>query len=262
MKLFIPSMECLHVYSSDHLIVKCKIEDVISSAAIKKIINWKYNRPPDEMRSNEIAEYVYTKKQEVDWMFYMIYDKGILQVIDGIHRFRAVQIVKTETSKPLDYLTPSIFGSDRADWLLEKYILISVRQNMTDGQAIDLFQSLNKSNPVPELYMFNTDQQRRSIIEENVQEWSSRFNMHFTASKSPNIPNMNRDRFIEILDFVYTKYNIDNSTRHLLTEKLYELNTVLKNNPPKTATKNAIEKCNKTGCFIFLLRREQLQDSI
>ena len=133
---------------------------------------------------------------------------------------------------------------------------------MTDGQTIDLFQSLNKSNPVPDLYMFNTDQQKRIVIEENVTEWMTRFASHFTSAKSPNIPNMNRDRFIDILDFAYMKYKMDNSSSHLLSEKLYQLNTTVKNNPPKKATPSALEKCNATGCFIFLLQRNQLRESI
>ena len=137
-----------------------------------------------------------------------------------------------------------------------------VRLNMTNGQTIDLFQSLNKSNPVPELYMFDTDQQKRVVIEENVTEWIKRFGTHFTSSKSPNIPNMNRDRFIEILDFVYTKYNLNNSNSYLLSDKLYELNANLKNNPPKKLSENSLEKCVKTGCFLFLLRRDKLQEQI
>jgi hypothetical protein len=70
---------------------------------------------------------------------------------------------------------------------------------------------------------------------------------------------MNRDKFIDILDFVYEKYKLNNSTNHLLTERLYELNSNLKANPPKKTSQSALDKCNKTGCFIFLIGREKLQ---
>jgi hypothetical protein len=260
-KSLLPSFETIHTYHKDHVIFKCTIYDLLNAASQKNVINWKYNRPPDIIRCNEIAESIYTKKQDNDWIFYMVYENDVLHIIDGIHRFHSLQIINRESNKPVDHLTP-ILSNGSADWLYEKYILISLRLNMSEGQTVDLFRSLNKSNPVPDLYMVDTDHQKRTIIEYNVNEWVTKFSSHFTASKNPNIPNMNRDRFIEILDYVYNKYNLNNSTSYVLPEKLYELNAKLKKNPPKKITANAIEKCIKTGCFIFLLRGEQLQDNI
>ena len=48
----------------------------------------------------------------------------------------------------------------------------------------------------------------------------------------------------------------------ILSEKLYELNNEIKQRPPKKISDNAMEKCNKTGCFLFLLRRDQLQERL
>ncbi len=268
-KELMPSFEIIHFYNKDHVIFKCTISDLLNAASIKKLENWKYNRPPDFIRCNEISESIYNKQQEIDWLLYIVCEtddknkKDILQIIDGIHRFHSLQIIKRENNKPIDHLTPTIFGSNNdAEWLYKKYIMASLRLNMTTGQSMDLFKSLNNSNPVPELYMVDTDHQKRTIIEFNVNEWVTKFKSHFTASNNPNIPNMNRDRFIEILDFVYIKYNLNNSTGHLLTEKLYALNAFLGKNHPKKISDNAIEKCIKTGCYIFLLRREQLQERI
>ena len=262
MFIFIPSFEIIHKYTENHIMGKCKISDLLQGASANKIINWKHNRPPDTIRCKELAEYIYNKKQEVDWLFYMIAENDILHIIDGIHRFHSLQIIQRENNKSPDYLTSNVFGSNNADWLYEKYIFISLRLNMSNGETIDLFQSLNKSNPVPELYFDNSNQQKRTLIETIVNEWMSGFNTHFTSSKNPNIPNMNRDKFIEILDFVYEKYKLNNSNNHLLTEKLYELNAKIKSNPPKKLSLNSIDKCNKTGCFIFLIGREKLQFSI
>lgn len=261
---FLPSFEIIHKYTENHIMFKCKISDLLEAANENKIINWKHNRPPDTVRCKELAELVYNKKQEVDWLFYMVAENDILHIIDGIHRFNSLQIIKRENSKAPDYLTPTAFATtafcaNSADWLYEKYIFISLRKNMTIGETIDLFQSLNKSNPVPELYFENNNQQKRTLIESIVNEWMTGFNSHFTASKNPNIPNMNRDKFIEILDFVYEKYQLNNTNNYLLTEKLYELNSKLKATPPKKTSLVAIDKCNKTGCFIFLIGREKLQ---
>lgn len=262
-KSLLPTSLEVHSYTPDHFIIKCTIADLLLSSNQKKVINWKYNRPPDTIRCNEIAESIYAKKQELDWLIYMVYDKGALHIIDGIHRFHSLQIIKRENSKPEDLITPSIFGNNNsAGWLYEKQLLISIRLNMSEGQKVDLFQSLNKSNPVPELYMFDTDQEKRHIIETNANEWVTKFKSHFTASQNPQIPHMNRDRFIDVLSYVYDKYELNNSTRYLLTEKLYELNTKLKKEPPKKTREAALEKCNKTGCYIFLIKREQLQECL
>ena len=259
----LPSIEYLHQYNDNHAIYKCKIKDLLMAAETQQIINWKYNRPPDDIRSFEIATYIYNKKENLDWLIYAIYENNSLQIIDGIHRFNALQIIKRENKKPIDYLTPNLFGCDNnADWLYEKYLLLSIRSNMTNGQTIDLFQSLNKSNPVPDLYITDQGQQKRNIIENVVNEWIATFRSHFTPSKSPNIPNTNRDRFIEMLDYAYTKYNITNSNSYLLNEKLYELNLFLKRDIPKKVSENAIEKCRKSGCYIFLLRQDQIQDKV
>ena len=267
MYTFLPSFEIIHTYTENHFIAKCKISDLLEGASANKIINWKHNRPPDTVRCKELAEYIYNKKQEVDWLFYMVVENDIFHIIDGIHRFHSLQIIKRENSKAPDYLTPTAFANtmvgtnnNRADWLYEKYIFISLRKNMSNGETIDLFQSLNKSNPVPELYIApDINQQKRALIETVVNEWLDRFNTHFTSSKNPNIPNMNRDKFIEILDYVYEKYQLNNSTNYLLSEKLYELNSKLKATPPKKTSPCALDKCIKTGCFIFLIGREKLQ---
>ena len=266
MYTFLPSFEIIHKYTENHLMGKCKISDLLDSATSNKIINWKHNRPPDTVRCKELAEYIYNKKQEVDWLFYMVAENDILHIVDGIHRFHSLQLIKRENSKAPDYLTPTAFAptafaiNNSADWLYEKYIFISLRLNMTNGQTVDLFQSLNKSNPVPELYIApDVNQQKRTLLESIVNEWMTDFDTHFTSSKNPNIPNMNRDKFIDILDFVYENYQLNNSNNYLLTEKLYELNSKLKANPPKKTSPSALEKCNKTGCFIFLIGREKLQ---
>lgn len=262
-KSILPTSLEVHAYSANHLIIKCTIAELLLSSNQKKVTNWKFNRPPDALRCNEIAESIYAKKQELDWLIYLAYDKGVLHVIDGIHRVHSLQIIKRENSKPLDLLTPNVFGGDNsAGWLYEKRILLSVRLNMSEGEKVDLFHSLNKSNPVPDLYMGDIDQQKRNIIEANVNEWYTKFKTHFSASNKPIIPHINRDRFVEVLTFVYEKYDMSNSTSNLLSEKLYELNTKLKKQPPPKVRESALEKCITTGCYIFLLKREDLQEAL
>lgn len=260
----IPSFEIIHTYNETHFLCRCTVADFLH---LDDISNWEYNRPPDQIRCKEIAKYIYKTQSELDGLFYIVFDSEAksLKIIDGIHRFSALQIIQKENAKQVDYITPNFFGHDgNATWFYEKHVLISIRCNPTMGETVDLFQSLNKSNPIPELYMenHNTNQDKREIIEDIVRDWTTKFKVHFSANQKANIPNINRDRFIELVDCIYTKYQITKDTRHVLSEKLYDVNNHIRINIPRKTSDKAIAKCRETGCFLFLLRKEILEDLI
>lgn len=255
----INSLTNVHSYSDNHYISKCTIKDLLQA----KVFNWEHNRPPDLLRCCEIAEHIYTRRPILDWMLYMTYDRqtNTFYVVDGIHRFTALQIVYKENQKPADFITPNTFGSNgNADWLYEKYILICIRANPTKGETIDWFQTLNKSNPVPDLYIVNTAEEKRKIIEEVAQEWTRSFKPRFSSSQKPNIPNINRDRFIDLLDGIYEKHSIKSVSD--LNELLYDFNNHIRENIPPNTSQNAIAKCNQSGCFLFLLSKDVLLERI
>ena len=252
----IPSFEIIHTYNTSHFLCKCTISDFLES----DLTNWEYNRPPDPIRCKEIAKYIYKTRSEMDGLFYIIFDteKKSLKIIDGIHRFTALHIVRQENSN-----SGTHFEGD-ASWFYKKYVLISLRCNPTMGETVDLFQSLNKSNPIPELYMenHNMNRDKREIIEEIVREWTSKYKSHFSANHKPHIPNINRDRFIEMVDHIYTKYQITRETKHLLIKRLNDANNHIRINIPKKTSDAAFTKCGETGCFLFLLRKEILEELI
>jgi hypothetical protein len=258
-------LEIVHKYNDYHLLVKCKIKDLLNMS----VVNWKYNRPPDIIRCNEIAKTIYTKKNELDWIIYMVTpieddnNKFELQIVDGIHRFTALQIIQTENNKQEDLITPSYYGhSGNAEWLYEKILLISLRINSSIGETIDLFHGLNKCSPVPELYINNVNDDKRNIIESVVKDWTIKFKSHFTANQKPNIPNINRDRFIDFLEVVYEKYKINNTNSYLLSEKIYEMNNYVKNHIPPKINEKTLNKCIQTGCYLFLIKKEMLEENL
>ena len=254
-------MEVIHRYSETHTLYKSQIKDFL----LMDIINWEYNRPADMIRCNEIAKYITTKKPELDWIFYIIYRKTTnkYHIIDGIHRYNALKIIKTENEKPVDYITPSVLCEPRIkEWLYNKNVILSIREDTTIGEEIDLFQSLNKSNPVPELYMVNDNQKKREIIERVANEWQTNYKTHFTANRKPNIPNTNRELFIEMLDYVYEKYNITEDNSNILLDKLTNMNNHIMNNIPIKKSSKTIEKCKETGCYLFLLKTQVLETMI
>ena len=255
----IASLMRVHTYSDNHYISKCKILDLLNA----NVANWEHNRPPDVLRCSEIAEHIYIRRPILDWMLYFTYDRttNTFYLVDGIHRFTALQIIHRENQKPYDFITPNSFGSNGdAKWLYDTYILLCIRVQPSKGETIDWFQTLNKSIPVPDLYIANTAEIKRKIIEEVLHEWMHRFKSHFSPSQKPNIPNINRDRFVDILDDTYEKYKITSVSQ--LNEKLYELNNYLRENIPSKTSRVSIDKCTTSGCFLFLLQKDNIVERI
>lgn len=251
-------MEIIHTYCDNHVLMKCTLENLLNMQ--QQISNWKFNRPPDHVRCKEIAKHIFIKRPRIDWLFYAIGNVNSFSIIDGIHRFTAFKLIHTENSKPIDLLTPNEFVGNLT-WFYQQHILISLRTNTSEGEEIDLFRQINMSNPVPDLYIQNTDYEKKCLIEETVKTWSDKFRAHFSATPRPNVPNVNRDRFIELLDFLCDKHGCNKNTNsHRLEELLYEMNHQIRQNLPKKISEKSLEKCTQTGCFLFLVKQDVLQE--
>jgi hypothetical protein len=251
------SCKILHEYSSYHKIIKVKITDLLCAP----ITNWQYNRPADLVRCNDIARYIYNSKKCVDTMFYLSFNnkKRSFDVIDGIHRFSSLKIIKEYNLKPLDLLTPSEFGNNcDAQWLYDSYIIANIRINASDSELIDLFKSLNKSNPIPELYIRDTNKDKRDIIETIANNWQIKYKSHFSSNSKPNKPNINRDRFIDLLDILYDKFHITEENKIKLELILDKTNTNILYNLPRKLSQSTKEKCSNSGCWLFIYNNDEL----
>lgn len=240
-------MELVHKYAENHILVKCSVANLMT-ANVKK---WKYNRPPDIIRCNEIAQFIHNRRPAIDWLFYVICETSTncLYLLDGLHRFTSLKIIYNENRK-----LPGDISN-----ILSQCVLLSVRIDPTDGEAIDVFQQINKSNPVPELYLQNADQEKKTIIEEIAAKWMAEFRPHFSSNPKPNVPNTNRDRFIELLDSIYENMKMTRETGHELDLKLREMNEHMKTNPPPKLSAKTLEKCQQSGCYLFIVKPDVLQ---
>lgn len=253
----------LHDYNSFHKIIKIKISDLLNAP----ITNWIYNRPPDLNRCNDIAKYIYYSKSFIDTMIYLSFNNNnkTFDVIDGIHRFTSLKIIKEHNSKPLDLITPSDLGNNNdANWLFDSYIIINLRINASEGELIELFKNLNKSNPIPDLYLCNANQEKKEIIEKSVKEWQNKYPSHFSSKAKPYKPNVNRDRFIDLLEIIYDKYDISQEKKDMLENLLDRTNTNISYNVPRkiTKSKSINDKCVETGCWLFIYTIEELTKMI
>ena len=249
--------DILHKYNNSHFIIKTKIEYLLSAP----INNWKFNRPPDIVRCIDISRYIYFSKNVVDTMIYLSFNNvsGSFDVIDGIHRYTSLNIIRNENSKPLDLITPGDFGNNLdASWLYESYVVLNIRFNSTEGDLVELFKSLNKSNPIPDLYIRNVNQDKREIIENLCNLWQIEFKTHFSSNNKPNRPNINRDRFIDLLENIYDKYAINYENKGLLEELLRRCNANISLNIPKKLPTKIKEKCEETGLWLFIYNTVEL----
>jgi hypothetical protein len=257
----------LHEYTCYHKVIKIKIKDLFTAS----FANWQYNRPADISRCEDIARYTYISKQTIDnIILYVSFNNKTrtFDILDGNHRYNALRILKEHNSKPLDLITPSEFGNNNdAEWLYNSYILLNIRINATEGELIELFKNLNKTIPVPDLYIRDINKDKKDIIENIVNKWNVKYKSHFSSKDKPNKPNVNRDRFIDFLDKVYEKYQIMEENKYVLEQKLDQLNTKilyeLNDLPKKKQLSYKIyEKCNETGCYLFIYDMDKLLDKM
>jgi len=253
------SSHILHEYTNSHKILKIKIADLLSVP----ISNWKYNRPPDLIRCNDIARYIYTSKCPIDSMIYLSFNniKQTFDVVDGIHRYTSLKIIKEHNSKSFDFINPSDFGNNNdAKWLYDSYIIVNLRINALEGELIELFINLNKSNPIPDLYIRDANKEKKDIIEKIVNDWTKKYPSHFSSNSKPYKPNINRDRFIDLVENIYDKYEINNENKKFLEHVLERTNTNISYNIPKkiTKSKSIHDKCLESGCWLFIYTAEEL----
>ena len=261
MKHHFPSSELILSYNDTHGIYKIQIKDLL----VDSVTNWEYNRPPDMARCPDIARYIYKSRKPIDTMIYLSFNnlKEKFELLDGIHRITALKIIKTENSKPLDLLEEHEFGSGNdATWLYEQYMVVNIRFNATKGALIEAFENLNKSQSVPELYIHDPKKEKRELIETIANEWYVKYKKHFSSSSNPNIGNTNRNKFIELLDKLYEKYKIDETSSNKLRKLLDDANFKISNNIPIKASIDARVKCKESGCYLFLLKNDKLEDFI
>jgi hypothetical protein len=256
--MLMSSTEIIHTYSERHFILKIKISDLLKSS----ITNWKYNRPPDMIRCCDIAKYIYLSKSPVDTMLYLNFNNKTksFDVIDGIHRYTSLKIIKDSNSNSsLDFITPGDYGNNNdAGWLYESYIILNIRFNSTEGELIELFKTLNKSTPIPDLYIRDVVKEKRDIIENLTNKWQTKYKSHFSSNNKPNKPNINRDRFIDLLEKIYNKYNINENNKNLLEEVLERANWNISVNVPLKLSETIVKKCKDSGCWLFIYSDEKI----
>jgi hypothetical protein len=216
-------------------------------------------------RCPDIARYIYNSRKPIDTMLYLSFNnlKENFEVLDGIHRITALKLIKEENAKELDLLSSGEFGSNNdATWLFNQYIIINIRFNATKGELIEAFTNLNKSQVVPDLYIRDTKKEKKEVIDTIANDWYVRYKKHFSPSANPNTGNTNRNKFVELLDKLYDKYNIDELGGKKLRRILDDANIRMSQNISSKVTLDTRIKCKESVCYLFLYKNDKLEKFI
>jgi hypothetical protein len=256
-----PSATILHSFNETHIVCTIPVRDILAA----RIENWEYNRPPDMARCPDIARYMYKSGKPIDTMFSFTYKNmnDCFEVLDGIHRITALRFLKSENSKPLDFISCGEFGSNNdAEWIYRQPLLVNIRFNSILGDLIETFKTLNKSQTVPDIYIRDVAKEKRDIINDIANDWQIRFKKHFSSSANPIIGNTNRNRFVDLLDKIYDKYRITEQTASQLKQVLEDANTRISFSVPPKLSIDARVKCKESGCYLFVYKNDKLEEFI
>lgn len=208
-----------------------------SSSDLKGVEMWRYNRPHDQARVEEIKSYI-DKSGVVDGIIYLaeIEQGGCIKYVcyDGNHRRLALKEMG------------------------EKKVLVNLLLDADDEMIKEKFVALNQANPVPELYMIEGDEEMlekvKSMVNDVVRDLVKMFPKHVSTSKKPKRPNFNRDMVVDQLGTFIMEGKLYDLGRAELAKTLLELNIKYMSgyNLPKRVSKNILEKCKKNRCYLFL----------
>lgn len=206
-----------------------------SNKLVKETINWEYNRPVDDIRVQDLIQYI-KEHNYVPGIIYLaeIIDKNDNRTIvcyDGNHRREA--LIKLDNNMR---------------------VLCQLLCNTTNGKIIERFKNLNKAVSVSELYLddINRTKKIKKELEEVVKYFVAKYPKNVSGAKSPNKCNFNKDIFIEKL---YKYYKDDKMiVSHEIVTALLVLNEKYKNKKIKIKRISAStrERCDKSGLYLFL----------
>jgi hypothetical protein len=219
------------------------------------IVNWAYNRPYDAVRIPEIVDNILNRKPILDGLFYLNYNATTkdYEIIDGIHRFQAIKTIIEQTPR-----------CDENEWFFTKPIICNIYYMQSKGQLYDLFETINKSIAVPEIYIRDENLEKKNCIYGIVEEWFKKYRVHSSINAKYNIPNMNRDIFIDFLSMIYDKYGFKDTEGEEMGKILKETNTYISKNIPLNSklSPKILEKCYTSGCYLFIKKLPKIETDI
>jgi hypothetical protein len=195
---------------------------IFNSLPIKR---WKHNRPPDSDRVQEIHTYMSNSKR-MDGIVYLASTEDELVCYESNHRREALKGL-TEVSD----------------------ILVDILWDTTDDVVKSEFLRLNKCVSVPELYVADEPvsislEQLRGMVD----DFSLAYKSHKVTTSRPQRPNFSRDM---LMDEFYRVIKENKLIIDDFISKITHYNQLLMNKDRSSLTQKTIDKCTKSGLWLF-----------
>lgn len=199
---------------------------------------WRMNRPVDNLRVKEIAEY-FSKNQVKTipgqisgW----VNEAKELEIYDGWHRFSAV----LQTSNDM-------------------FCFVKINTSQTED-VINDFKNLNKSVNVPYLYLEDNAKVKKVVCQNIAKKLCELYPACISTSRYPRRQNFNRDNFIDMLGSLDIDFYNPN-LQDILWQELKSLNFEGKEYVKKHDIK-AHQKCYDTDFWLFYLGNDYIKSKL
>jgi hypothetical protein len=199
--------------------------DIFNGLPIKR---WKHNRPPDKERVLEIHTYMKESKR-VDGLIYLACVDKELVCYESNHR-REGLVGLTDVQS----------------------ILVDILWDATDDMVKAEFMRLNKAVSVPELYVDDTAAVDVGELIRLRDTFCERYKALKVSTGRPNAPNFNSDMVMNEFHRVMKENKMGPS---LFWERLLAVNTRMATRDRRKLSDKVIEKCEKSGCWLFAWSR-------
>jgi hypothetical protein len=241
-------------YDNNHYLLKIAYSELI----LLNIENYKYNRPADQIRIQQISDYIKTI-DTLEYIFYMVYDYKYnnYYIYDGNHRFNALKLIY-ETIEISTRAAKSFLKLKNKNILINLLFIKDIDDAANCEIINNRFLILNKSVSVPDLY-FQSNLNKNKIIENILTYFKTKYTDCYKLSNSPSKPNFNTKNLTDLLDYLYDKYDKED----IILVKLFDLNTYFKDKLKESlfikCTKKQYQKSLDNNLFLFLFSIETLK---
>lgn len=215
--------------SGDHAMYVMKSDDIIALTADGTLKLWSCNRPVDEVRVEEIRDYI-MKTGHVDGTIRLAYVKG-----EGF--------VCYESNHRRMALIPGI------------PVLVDILWDVEQGRIIEEFIHINRAVSVPELYTsVDMDATAKEKIVEYVKDMASfKYKAFVSTSARPNRPQFNRDTLVQDITRIWKDIGcpVDTLLRAITTLNEKYKDAEFGMDHSKIKSSKIVEKCTKGGLWLF-----------
>lgn len=195
------------VFEATNMNTKIKLERIsLDEKFFKNCQNWTKNRPPDNIRINDIVKYYYISDQSTYLVPGIIYawknseiNNDCIIIYDGIHRLLAAKEYIKQTKRKL-------------------YCLLQTTTTDDEQQIINDFVNLNKSVCVPTIFLDDTDIRKKLMCQSIVNILCERYPTFVSPSRRPFSYNFNRDNLVEFISTLNINFHINNIDTKVINE--------------------------------------------